>query len=87
VLILNSGSDGFTQISDYLRTLANAGTQDFVPLQSLQIISHRSASSLLLGSSTLTTGSFKKIHQPIDPYQCRRVNQSDRCNCLRQQRY
>ncbi len=59
VLILDSGSDGLTQISDYLTTLA-ASTQDFVPLQSLQIISHGSAGSLLLGSSTLTTGSLKQ---------------------------
>ncbi|MEI6336866.1 MAG: FG-GAP-like repeat-containing protein, partial [Methylococcaceae bacterium] len=58
VLILDSGSDGLTQISDYLTTLA-ASTPDFTPLQSLQIISHGSAGSLLLGSSTLTTGSLK----------------------------
>ncbi|MGZ4956302.1 MAG: DUF4347 domain-containing protein [Methylobacter sp.] len=36
VLILDSASDGLTQISDYLSNLsANAGTQDFSPLQSL----------------------------------------------------
>ena len=58
VLILDSGSDGLLQISDYLTTLA-ASTQDFIPLQSLQIISHGSAGSLLLGSSTLTTSSLK----------------------------
>ncbi|MEI6333308.1 MAG: FG-GAP-like repeat-containing protein [Methylococcaceae bacterium] len=59
VLILDSGSDGLKQISDYLTNLA-ASKQDFVPLQSLQIISHGSAGSLLLGSSTLTTGSLKQ---------------------------
>ena len=59
VLILDSGSDGLTQISDYLTTLA-ASTPDFVPLQSLQIISHGSAGSLLLGSSTLTTANLKQ---------------------------
>ena len=58
VLILDSGSDGLTQISDYLTTLA-ASTPDFVALQSLQIISHGSAGRLLLGSSTVTTGSLK----------------------------
>ncbi len=58
VLILDSGSDGLTQISNYLATLTNAGTQNFVPLQSLQIISHGSAGSLLLGSSTISTGNL-----------------------------
>ena len=53
VLILDSGSDGLTQISDYLTTLA-AITPDFTPLQSLQIISHGNAGSLVLGSSTVT---------------------------------
>ncbi len=59
VLILDSGLDGLTQISDYLTTLA-ASTPNFTPLQSLQIISHGSAGSLQLGSSTLTTGSLKQ---------------------------
>ncbi|MEI6334989.1 MAG: DUF4347 domain-containing protein, partial [Methylococcaceae bacterium] len=59
VLILDSASDGLTQISDYLMTLA-ASTQDFTPLQSLQIISHGSAGSLLLGSSTVTNGNLKQ---------------------------
>ena len=55
VLILDSHSDGLTQISDYLTALsANAGAEDFVPLQSIYIISHGSVGSLLLGSSTLT---------------------------------
>ena len=58
VLILDSGSDGLTQIRDYLTNLA-ASTPDFTPLQSLQIISHGSAGSLLLGSSTLTTVNLK----------------------------
>ena len=59
VLILDSGSDGLTQISNYLTTLA-ASTPDFTPLQSLQIISHGSAGSLQLGSNTLTTDSLKQ---------------------------
>ena len=59
VLILDSGSDGLSQISDYL-TISAANTHDFVPLQSLQIISHGSAGSLQLGSSKLTTGSLKQ---------------------------
>ena len=59
VLILDSGSDGLTQTSDYLTNLA-ASTPDFTPLQSLQIMSHGSAGSLLLGSSTLTTGCLKQ---------------------------
>ena len=58
VLIIDSGSDGLTQISNYLAALTNAGTQNFVPLQSLQIISHGSAGSLLLGSSTITTSNL-----------------------------
>ena len=58
LLILDSGSDGLMQINDYLTTLATS-TQDFTPLQSLQIISHGSAGSLLLGSSTVTTGNLK----------------------------
>ncbi|UOA10521.1 DUF4347 domain-containing protein [Methylobacter sp. S3L5C] len=53
VLILDSGSDGLTQISDYLTAFA-ASTADFVPLQSIQIMSHGSAGSLLLGSSTIS---------------------------------
>ena len=64
VLILDSGSDGLTQISNYLTTLA-ASTQYFVPLQSLQIISHGSAGSLLLGSSTVTTGSLKQYSSQL----------------------
>ena len=59
VLILDSGSDGLTQISDYLTTLA-ASTPDFVPLQSLQIISHGSADSISLGSTPLTTANLKQ---------------------------
>ncbi|MEI6336909.1 MAG: DUF4347 domain-containing protein, partial [Methylococcaceae bacterium] len=59
VLILDSGSDGLTQISDYLTTLA-ASSQAFVPLQSLQIISHGSAGSLSLGSTPLTTANLKQ---------------------------
>ncbi|WP_262967269.1 DUF4347 domain-containing protein, partial [Methylobacter psychrophilus] len=59
VLILDSGSDGLTQISAYLTTLA-ANTQNFVPLQSLQIISHGSAGSISLGSTTLTTDNLQQ---------------------------
>ena len=56
VLILNSSSDGLTQISDYLTTLStNAGAEGFAPLQSIHIISHGSAGSLLLGSSTINS--------------------------------
>ncbi len=55
VLILDSSSDGLTQISDYLTAWsANAGAPGFTPLQSIQIISHGGAGSLLLGSSTVT---------------------------------
>ncbi|MFI3156460.1 MAG: DUF4347 domain-containing protein [Methylococcaceae bacterium] len=50
LLILDSSSDGLTQISDYLAALP----QDVVPLQSIHIISHGSEGSLRLGSSTLT---------------------------------
>ncbi len=59
VLILDSGSDGLTQISAYLTTLA-ANTQNFVPLQSLQIISHGSAGSISLGSTTLTADNLQQ---------------------------
>ncbi len=46
VLILDSSSDGLTQISDYLTGLsANTGAPGFVPLQSIQILSHGSAGS------------------------------------------
>ena len=59
VLILNSSSDGLTQISDFLTALsANAGTDDFTPLQSIHIISHGSSGSVLLGSSTLTANNL-----------------------------
>ena len=51
VLILDSGSDGLTQVSDYL---SNASIQGLSLLQSIQIISHDSSGSLLLGSSTIT---------------------------------
>ena len=55
LLILDSSSDGLTQISDYLTALsATAGSEDFAPLQSIHILSHGSAGTLLLGSSTLT---------------------------------
>ncbi|MEY3758551.1 MAG: hypothetical protein RIR39_42, partial [Pseudomonadota bacterium] len=59
VLILDSGSDGLTQISDHLTTLATS-TQDFVSLQSLQIISHGSAGSISLGSTTFTTSNLEQ---------------------------
>ena len=52
VLILDSGADGLTQISDYL---SNASTQGHPLLQSIQIISYGSVGSLQLGSSTITT--------------------------------
>ncbi len=50
LLILDSGSDGLTQLSDYL---SKACTQGLPLLQSIQIISHGSAGSLQLGSSTI----------------------------------
>jgi Domain of unknown function (DUF4347) len=52
VLILDSASDGLTQISNYLTTWS--AVPGFVPLQSIQIISDGSVGSLLLGSSTIT---------------------------------
>ena len=55
VLILDSSADGLTQISDYLTALS-AGAGNFMPLQSIHIISHGGVGSLLLGSS-LVTGS------------------------------
>lgn len=59
VLILNSSSDGLTQISDYLTTLsANAGALNPASLQSIHIISHGSAGSLSLGSATLNSGNL-----------------------------
>jgi hypothetical protein len=48
VLILNSSSDGLTQISDYLTTLPSKA------FQSIHIISHGGVGSLLLGSSSVT---------------------------------
>ena len=53
VLILDPATDGLTQISHYLNSLS--GEQALVSLQSIQIISHGSAGSLTLGSSTVTT--------------------------------
>ncbi|WP_262967354.1 DUF4347 domain-containing protein, partial [Methylobacter psychrophilus] len=64
VLILNSGSDGLTQISDYLTTLA-ASTADFIPLQSIQIMSHGSAGTLLLGSSTITQDNLSSYSEQL----------------------
>jgi hypothetical protein len=59
LLILNSSSDGLTQMSDYLADLsASAGSEGFAPLQSIHIISHGSSGSLLLGSSTLTANNL-----------------------------
>ena len=52
VLILDSKSDGLTQISAYLSNSA------YPPLQSIQIISHGSAGSLQLGSSLITTSTL-----------------------------
>ncbi len=59
LLILDSGSDGLTQISDHLTTLATS-TQDFVSLQSLQIISQGSVGSISLGSTTFTTSTLEQ---------------------------
>lgn len=55
LLVLESGSDGLTQISDYL---TSANTQGVLSLQSLQIMSHGSAGSLLLGSSNITSSNL-----------------------------
>lgn len=60
VLILDPATDGLTQISAYLSSLIAASTQTFTPLQSIQIISHGSAGSINLGSTTLTTASLKQ---------------------------
>ena len=57
VLILDPRSDGLIQISNYLNRFS--GEQALAPLQSIQIISHDSAGSLLLGSSTVTTDNLK----------------------------
>jgi hypothetical protein len=57
LLILDSGADGLTQINDYL---SNASTQSLPLLQSIQIISHGSAGSLQLGSSTFTKIKLKQ---------------------------
>jgi len=66
VLILDSSSDGLTQISDYLTGLsANAGAPGFVLLQSIQILSHGSAGSLLLGSNTLTTNNLNQYSKQL----------------------
>ena len=66
VLILDSSSDGLTQISDYLTGLsANAGVPGFVPLQSIQILSHGSAGSLLLGSKMFTTKNLNQYSKQL----------------------
>ena len=66
VLILDSSSDGLTQISDYLTGLsANAGVPGFVPLQSIQILSHGNAGSLLLGSKMLTTNNLNQYSKQL----------------------
>ena len=56
VLMLNSGSDGISQISTYL----SADSQDFTPLESIHIVSHGSSGSLLLGSSLINSENIKK---------------------------
>jgi Ca2+-binding RTX toxin-like protein len=55
VLILDSGTDGLTQISDYL---SNASASGLLLLQSIQIISHGSAGSLQLGSSRISSSNL-----------------------------
>jgi hypothetical protein len=57
VLIPDPRSDGLIQISNYLNRFS--GEQALAPLQSIKIISHDSAGSLLLGSSTVTTDNLK----------------------------
>jgi Ca2+-binding RTX toxin-like protein len=59
VLILDSSSDGLTQISEYLTAISvNAGASNFLPLQSIQLISHGSMGSLLLGSNALSNSNL-----------------------------
>ena len=58
VLILDANLDGLTQISDYLSTFAKSDANT-IPLQSIQIFSHGSAGSLLLGSTTLNANNLK----------------------------
>ncbi len=66
VLILNSSSDGLVQISDYLTARSvSAGAQRFSPLQSIHLISHGSAGSLLLGSSTVTAGNLASYSRQL----------------------
>ena len=66
VLILEPFSDGLTQISDYLISMAaKAGAPGFVPLQSIQILSHGDAGSLLLGSNTLTSSNLNQYKQQL----------------------
>lgn len=56
VLILDSSSDGMTQISNYLSSLS--ATLNPASLQSIHIISHGSSGSLLLGSTTLNNSNL-----------------------------
>jgi hypothetical protein len=60
VLILDSATDGLIQISAYLSSLIAASAQTFTPLQSIQIISHGSAGSISLGSTSITTSTLKQ---------------------------
>ena len=62
VLVLDSGSDGLTQISDYLASLAG---QDLPLLQSIQIISHGGAGSLQLGSTLITQSSLSSYAKQL----------------------
>lgn len=61
LLIIDSSTDGLTQLSDYLNQLqASMGIETFTPLQSIQIISHGTTGSLLLGNSIFNTNNLKQ---------------------------
>ena len=59
LLMLDASSDGLTQISDYLKDLP---AKNF---QSIHIISHGNAGSLLLGSSTVTGGNLNSYSSQL----------------------
>ena len=62
LLILDSGAEGLTQISDYL---SNAYKQGLPLLQSIQIVSHGSMGSMQLGSSTITKSNLTSYSKQL----------------------
>ncbi|MCX7086414.1 MAG: DUF4347 domain-containing protein, partial [Methylococcales bacterium] len=62
VLVLDSGSDGLTQISDYLASLAG---QNLPLLQSIQIISHGDAGALQLGSDLINQSNLSSYAKQL----------------------